>query len=265
MKPLGSLEKQFSHYKDGVYYYDLTITIGDKVVVATVPRYHQFMGWIEIFGLPPQSEWVILGDVPAFSKRADLVIDGQTWEEEVQYIPTPSKSQHRIEVTRRNETDWEKTVFTETYTEAPEQIKVEVTFTHHDGTYHVLMNKGLVGVADLSETELSHYRTLEAEHGQTDMLWRKTFQAKGELPPVYYHLLPGQALVDISDCQGSVFEVGYSAGTSDLDAPHGSWYKHCTVNERTFRVVESDYASEMMMIDSKKEAVKTSYRKQLFG
>lgn len=59
----GHLKMKFSHQEKDMFFYDADIDYKGKKVKFLLPRYQPMVGWIEVFGLPPQNEWVILEDL----------------------------------------------------------------------------------------------------------------------------------------------------------------------------------------------------------
>ena len=264
MEKIGALEMHFSHIDDGVYYYQLDISVAGVKRTILLPRYHRMMGWIEAFGLPPQFEWVILEGVPDFSKTARLVIDNEAFEEVVSYTHERAAAMHRTSVTRTGILS-ESATCTEDYTAAPQAIRVRSDFEHPAGIYTCETAKAAVTEAELSSTEAAFIQKTKVAHGPTETIWKKTFTAAGSLPPVYYRFFPPIPGLDLTECAGTILEVGYLATGGSVDQAHGSWHKLVDVNGKQFYILESDYSSREIDGSAGKEVIKDTYRKELFS
>ncbi|HMO77880.1 MAG TPA: hypothetical protein PKA42_00045 [Candidatus Paceibacterota bacterium] len=120
MHKLGNLDISFKEYRDGVYYYDIELKFGNKITSIVLPRYHTFLGWIEVFGLPPQNEWVILDNLNDFEKTGVIKVDDKEILESIKY--TSGKNSHTIKTTRELDGKKEMTVWKQDYENAPMKI-----------------------------------------------------------------------------------------------------------------------------------------------
>ncbi len=264
MKKIGELSMTFAELRDGVYYSDLLITTEGVTRTITLPRYHPLMGWVEIFGLAPQFEWLVLGDVPAFTKTVALHIDANEFTAQVTYTPKPEKQKHHVEVKRWNDELAETCVFTESYAEAPKHIKMQLDCDHDAGTYTCASTKGLVAVGELHDEEKIFVTETMRTHGETEHIWKKEFVANGSLPPIYYTFFPPISGVDLTNVTGHIVEVGYMAGDTGVDAVHGTWFKRLVVNDQIFYIFETEYSSKTINTPEGDQVVKDTYKKELF-
>ena len=264
LEKVGELNISYAGYVGGIFYYDLVIELYDEMRRIRLPRYDVMMGWIEIFGLPPQFEWVILGDILPFKKSAALSIDSRLYKETVSYTPDPAALKHIITVERTGERE-EAVRFVEDYSKAPKEIVSSTTFTHPGGQYKCEVTKSPVALSELKGETEKFVRTCVKNHGLPDQVWFKHFESGGKLPPIYYHrffpLIPG---LDLNDCAGSVIEVGYLAGESGVDGVHGDWYKRLEVNDKVFYIKESGYTSTEVETEDGLMRIKDTYKKELF-
>lgn len=268
MKQIGEINIKFKNADCGVHYYDVLVRIGEKERRIVLPRYDIMLGWIEIFGFPPQHEWVVLADIKSFSKKATLLIDGEHISEKVDFNLNKKEGVHEIITTREIGTLKEVFTWIEDYTDAPKLIKNSGVFKHNDGTYAYVAEKSIVALEDLERVHKKQKNFVEdiiSTHGKPDVLWQKTFTAKGTLPHLFYKMFPIEDSVDLSDMQGSIIEVGYlEKSGEDIDRVHGNWYKLLTIGAERFFIEEGNYAPATIEIDGKKQHIKGTYTKKLF-
>lgn len=263
MKKIGNLEISFKEYKDGVYYYDVELKIGEKVVSIVLPRYHTFLGWIEVFGLPPQNEWCVLDNLGDFENSGVLKINGSEVLESIKY--TPGKNTHTIQTTREHNNKKEVCVWKQDYTEAPKKISSETNFDNNykaNWETEILADKTL-----LTESEMKFVSDIIERHGEPDVLARKTLKASGEIPPLYYMIFPIEEFLDTTNLSGSVIELGYLYKDSEheIDNVHGDWYKQFDFGNQRLYVNETNYSSCEINTGEKTERIKNTYRKELFS
>ena len=263
MQKIGVLDIAFKTYEADVYYYDVTVQVNGHTVSIVLPRYHAFLGWIEIFGLPPQNEWVVLDDLPAFHKQGVLEVDGQAITESVTY--TPGAQSHTIETIRRQGDVEGVCVWKQDYSRAPESILSEVTFHFPDGSYQATWETEILAADELPATDQAFVSKIREAHGMYDVVIRKKFQAAGTPPPLYYSLFPIRDLVDLTQATGSIIEVGYTHTDSPhkIDRVHGAWYKKFDLGAATFYINETNYTSCQIETERGPEQIKNTYRKEL--
>lgn len=267
MKKLGTIDISFKELRDGVYYYNLSIIAGSLNRTAILPRYDAFLGWIEIFGLPPQNEWVILRDLPDFTKSATLTVDGVDILETVKYERDAARKTHRLDTTRTSGEIKETCTWTQDYTDAPHNIQSRTTFDHPQGTYTASWQTAVLNdTSTLTPVELAFYQKVVVERGTPDIIIKKTFNAKGIPPPLYYSLLPVTEIIDLADSTGSLIELGYLKKDSPhkVDQVHGDWFKRFDIGEQIFHIIESNYSSCPVEVDGVETQVKNTYRKGLY-
>lgn len=265
MKQLGSIDISFKNYADGIYYYDVLIQIGENKRVVILPRYDAFLGWIEVFGLPPQNEWCVLDDFDDFSKEAILVIDSKEIKESVRYIA--GDNTHTIQTDRQIGNVIEKSTWQQDYRNAPDSMTSEVIFEHVDGKYETKWGtKILTENSSLTSAEQLFVANRESVCGKPDLLIKKTFSTSGVLPSIYYSLFPIEGLIDLKQTSGSVVEMGYLRNDSPhkVDRVHGDWYKRFDFGDKVFYVNETNYSSCDQETDQGTERIKDTYRKELF-
>lgn len=265
MNKIGTIDIAFHSYTDGIYYYDVQVDMQGKKRSIILPRYDVFLGWIEVFGLPPQNEWVVLDELADFSKTATLVVDGVEYEEAVTYAA--GENSHHIETVRRRDEHEERCVWTQRYVDAPHAIQNESTFVHAGRRYQASWQTAVLDdVSGLTSAEAAFANEIVAEAGTSDVIIKKTVSAAGELPPLYYTLFPVMDVLDLSKVSGTVIELGYLQTNSPhkVDAVHGDWYKRFVFGDTVLRVVESNYSSRDQLTEAGIKRIKDTYRKELF-
>ncbi len=263
MVKIGDLNIKYSHFNNGIYYYSVHIDVNGVKRQIVLPRYHQMVGWIEVFGLPPQFEWVILETIGDFDKEAVLTIDGEEFRESVSYRANESEKQHEFTVTREGVFS-EQVHCVESYRQAPQLVSLKTNFEHQEGAYVCDYKKSLIDIEDVLDTEQNFVDMILIENKIPDHVWRKHFTAFGKIPPVYYHFFPLISGLDVSQCSGSVLELGYQAGEEGVDAVHGDWHKLLRINDQSFYIKETGYSSREVTTPNGTERIKDTYRKELF-
>ncbi len=282
MKPLGRLFMRFKTCKDGVLYYEIDVEIKGEKKKLLVPRYHAFLGWIEIFGLPPQNEWCVLKQLKPFEREGTLKIDGEELKERVIFNPDFERKMHSIITVRKGSGDYEYFQWFEDFSRAPGKIEEAGIFTHSNGVYRYFCRKE--GSKSGREDELAPERFLRREKlpisveekireisedkGRPDSMWLKNFEAKGALPRIYYKMFPTEVLdLNLENSAGKVIELGYlNKSGGEIDRVHGEWYKFFTFekDDRAFFIREGEWSSTEAEIDGRKERIKNTYGKRLF-
>lgn len=267
MKRIGVIDISFRNYENGIFYYDLSVQIQNKKRNVVLPRYNIFLGWIEIFGLPPQNEWVVISDIDDFTKTGDLVIDGRNVKESVTYTADKASFKHTIETVRETNKDKETHTWTQNYKNAPESITSEGLFKHKEGAYSSHWTTCILKAGEeLPHADLAFVENCKSKHGAPSLLIKKEFTASGVLPPLYYSLFPVDELLDLTEISGSVIEIGYlkKDSTYEIDRAHGDWYKKFDFGEQQLYVFESNYTSCDLKTEAGVKRIKDTYRKELF-
>jgi len=234
-------------------------------VVALIPRYHAFLGWIEIFGLPPQHEWCILKDLKSFKKNAKLVVNNITFDESIEFYK--DKDTHFVAVYRSNEDIFENFYWYKNT--SSNGIKEEGYFEHSNGIYIYRVKKKMIKkVKALDSRQRRFFEEITKKEGNPDVIILKNFKAKGTKMPIYYLLFPTLEVLDTKDienCKGWLLEIGYLNKIGDeIDKVHGRWFKLIHVNDKCFFVVEGNWSSTVVEVDGIRERVKKSYSKELY-
>ncbi len=267
MRKIGIIDISFKEYLEGVYYYNLDIDIQGIKKHISLPRYHTFLGWIEVFGLPPQNEWVALKAFDNFTKTGTIVIDGENISEKVTYGYDSVSGVRTVETLREAMGLSEHSVWKQYRTDAVGHTKSEVSFTHSHGEYFVHVDTAVcAGSTVLFKEQQVFVDVCKQERGAPDLVLLKKFSVQGVPPPLYYRIFPPIEMIDLGHGQGSLLEVGYfrKNSTYEVDHVHGDWYKRFDDGKNILKIVESNYTSCDVEIGGKVERIKNTYRKELF-
>lgn len=266
MKPLGEIYKSFDRQEGRVSYYKTVVSWNGKKKTLELPRHDPALGWIEIFGFPPQHEWVVLNSFEPFKSKATLKIDGKSIEETMSYIPRTDKKEHYIKVERKNGTEKEIFEWTENYSENPKIIDTGI-FTHKKGKYSYKTEKNILNpknLSTLSAVEIKYYEDKKKELGEPSLIITKDCVASGAPPPIFSEMFFVNKS-DVVDCRVRLLELGYlGKEESDLEKAHGDWYKLVDFNSDLFEIQEKCGAFRKEIVDGKPIQIKDSYTKTIY-
>lgn len=268
MKQIGEMDMKFKKGNRDIHYYDVAINIGGNRKKIVLPRYHIMLGWVEVFGFPPQQEWVVLADIKPFTKKAMLSVNSEDIKEKVDFNLNKKEGFHEIITTRELGDLKEIFTWTEDYTNAPESIKDAGKFVHNDGVYKYTVEKNLITKNNfkyLTKKQKTFVGDITNKHGEPDAIWRKVFKARGVIPSLFYKMFPIVDNIDLTNIKGSIVEVGYLEKEGEgVDRAHGDWYKLIELNDQDFFIEEKNYSSLTIKIGGKKQTVKGTYSKKLY-
>ncbi len=248
MREIGKLEMKLKEVKKGVGYYNVRVEVLGKKVKFLLPRYHPFLGWIEIFGLPPQHEWCVLKQLEPMRERAILEVGNKRYEESLNFQPYPEGEMNFISIFRKEigGKTFEHFHWVEDYSGAPKEVIEHGLFQHDDGIYVYTLEKGVVKEVK-GKLQKEFVDQVVKEHGETSQIWLKKFGCMGKVPPVYYQLFPTLEVLskrELERCKGWGLEIGYLVKEGEeLDKVHGNWYKLFKIGDKLFYVEESSYGS----------------------
>lgn len=266
MKLLGEIHKSFDRQEGNVSYYRMVVAWGGEEKIIDLPRHHQALGWIEIFGFPPQHEWVVLDSFEPFESRATLKIDGKSIEETMSYTPRADKKEHYIKVERKSGAEDEVFEWTENYSKTPKIIDTGV-FTHKKGKYSYKTEKNILDPRDLNtltKIEIQYYENKKKELGEPSLIITKDCKAGGTPPPIFSEMFFVDKS-DIADCSVRSLELGYlNKEGSDLEKAHGDWYKLFDLNGELFEIQEKCGEFREEIVDGKPVEIKDSYTKTIY-
>jgi len=258
----GMIDMRFKRRSKDCLYYDVVVSSGRKRVEIELPRYHPMIGGIEVFGLPPQNEWVVLTP-----HKNPFVGKGVI---KVKNDKKIAKIKERIEIVTNEEDAWRfverdwhlgKKFERQLYFEDWSQMKAagcnqkRWVFVHSNGMYVVSvlghMNPAL---KLLTKKQKEFLEKIKAERGKPTDTWLKQVNTNGTPPPLYKQLFPfwKTQLENV----GSVFEIGY-----EKELSHGDWYKFFDFGKQCYEVQEDNWTSKSIQWKGKSTKIKNTYRK----
>lgn len=263
----GLLEMSFRAKKNDIFYYDVLIHFGKKKVKFILPRYQPMVGWIEVFGLPPQNEWVFLdNERKAWQKTAsfDFEINDKKFKmkEMLEVFPDIANKRRSLELTRTMSKETESQSYQEDWSEmdAKNTITKRSVFRHSEGHYFidetVIFNPP---IETLSSEQKNFVATIKKEHGDPSLgIWLKRSTMSGKYPPMYSKLFPfwGKDILEAKYVES--IELGYEVAQA-----HGDWYKLFEIAGKTFEIMEDNYTEREELYKNKKTKIKNTYRKRI--
>lgn len=247
-----------------IFYYHVDIDYKSEHVKIRLPRYAPMVGWIEVFGLPPQNEWVVLDSTEKLKKKGVLTIKqkGRAFKiNETINITTDSKACWRvIRLERSSGKVFENQLCVEDWSCLQDQraIKKYLFFEHSKGTYFVTLEcikNPKLNI--LSVKERRYLDTIQKERGKSNEVWLKKFSANGVPPPLYYKIFPFWKN-NWKRGDGRALEIGY-----EKEMSHGDWYKLFTLGTQHFEIKEDGWGSRRVTCQGKQIRIKDTYRKSI--
>lgn len=267
MDPLGKIKISFDRQCGLVAYYKMVVSWKGEEKVLELPRHHQSLGWIEIFGFPPQNEWVVLGSFEPFESKAILKINGNNIEEIVSYMMRTGKREHYIKVERKNDAEKEVFEWTENFSEAPKIVNTGI-FKHSRGEYSYTCDKNILdsqNLSTLTRNEIKYFEDKRKELGKPSLIITKDCKAGGAVPPIFNWMFFIKES-DVIDCRVRTLEIGYLRGKgSNLERAHGDWYKLIDLNGKLFEIQEKCGVFREEIINGKPAQIKDTYAKVIYA
>src|SRR3989344_1044579 len=258
----GELTIQFLKQVGDLFYYKVLIEYKKEKIEFVLPRYAPMVGWIEIFGLPPQNEWVVL-DGNDYSKKqtSDFVIiqnGKKSIIKENLSISTDDKNGWRlIDYKRKLGGIYEnQTCFEDWSTfETTGKIEKRMLFKHSEGEYFVT----LTGIKNpdnslLSKQQQKYSQKVTQKQGKSSEVWLKQFNVHGNPLPIYNKIFPFWKHL-WKQSQGSIIEIGY-----EKEMSHGDWYKLFEAGNEVYEIFEDNFTSLDVIYKGKKIKIKDTYR-----
>lgn len=263
----GILDITFKNKKGDIFYYDVSIHFGKKKVKFTLPRYHPMVGWIEVFGLPPQNEWVFLGnEKKSWRKTAPFYFQVNDkkfkMKEVLEVFPDFINNRRSLELTRiigkEVETQWYEEDWSKMATE--NKMTKRSVFKHSGGHYFVdeeiFFNPS---IEILNPKQKSFVESTKKKHGNPSMgIWLKRSKMSGSYPPMYSQLFPFWNKNILSAKYVESIELGY-----EIAQAHGDWYKIFEIAGKVYEIEEDNYSEREETYKSKKVSIKNTYRKKI--
>ncbi len=263
----GVLDITFKNSKGDVFYYDVSINFSRNKVKFTLPRYHPMVGWIEIFGLPPQNEWVFLdNEQKAWHKTTpfNFEVNGMKFKmkETLEVFPDLVNNRRSLELRRtigkEIETQWYEEDWSKMSSE--NRITKRSVFKHSGGHYFVDEEMFFNPTLEmLNKKQKSFVENIKKKHGNPSMgIWLKRSKMSGSYPPIYSQLFPfWKKNILNAKCVESV-ELGY-----EITQAHGDWYKIIEIAGKVYEIEEDNYTERDEIYKNKKVSIKNTYRKKI--
>lgn len=263
----GYLKIKFSHQKKNIFFYDADISYNDKKVRFILPRYQPMVGWIEIFGLPPQNEWVILEDLGKHWQKESGIIIYQGAKE--------IKIKEKIEVFNNYKNGWriikfdrkagdllERQICLEDWLllgTAERRIRKQMVFNHSEGVYYATIDAFKdPEKKSLSPIQSAFLEKVIKEKGKPTLgVWLKKFSCHGDPLPIYGKLFPFWENT-WNNAEGGLLEIGY-----EKEMMHGDWFKLFEAGSKRFEIQEGGWTSREVVWQGKKIRIKNTYEKKI--
>jgi len=265
----GYLNFKFSHQEKDVFFYDVDIDYKNKKVKVKfiLPRYQPMVGWIEIFGLPPQNEWVILEDLGKhWQKESNIVLyeGGKEIkiEEKIEVFNNYQDNWRIINLERKAGDLFEKQMCWEEWTSSSDIImhpRKRMIFHHSNGVYYVTVEAFKnPDKKSLSPSQSAFLENVLEQKGKPTLdVWLKKFSCHGDTLPIYSKLFPFWEDA-WNNAEGSLLEIGY-----EKEMLHGDWFKLFEAGDKRFEIEEGGWTSREVEWQGRKIRIKNTYEKKI--
>lgn len=263
----GCLNLRFSHQEKDTFFYDAKIDYKGKKTKFLLPRYSPMMGWIEIFGLPPQNEWVILDDLGRhWQKESEIILYENEKEikinEKIEVFNNYKDSWRIIKLDRKVGDLFENQICLEDWSainKAEKCIKKRMVFHHFGGVYYATV-EAIKNPEEklLTSAQCAFLNQVKKERGNPTLgVWLKKFSCHGDPLPIYSKLFPFWEDA-WNNTEGSLLEIGY-----EKEMMHGDWFKLFEARDRRFEIQEGGWTSREVEWQGKKIRIKNTYEKKI--
>lgn len=252
---------------------------GEYETEFELPRYDVFLGWIEIFGLPPFNEWVLLRDFDSLEKQFSGQLNGERYRESVS-IEKKGPAGTEIKLNRESGDIEERYSVREIeYSKSATSGGLAIfDVQHSQGEYHARLERSVAEnpgeieelKKDLEEDEIAYLEKVIDEEGKPSVVVLKESVVDGKAPPVYQKLFPFWGKTRFNEDGVRSIELGYmESGDSEskVDQMHGDWYKLFTFEDFDYRqleIREGNWKSTETDFQGKKVHTKKHYEKHLY-
>jgi hypothetical protein len=252
---------------------------GELETEFDLPRYHTFLGWIEIFGLPPCNEWVLLEDFKQLEKEFEGEIKGEKYSESLK-IEDKGPIGTWIELKRESgKMEEEHQAIELEYSETSTSGSMALfNIDHSKGEYSARINRQIAENSEevdkikerLDKEEGKYLEARLEEEGNPSLVVFKKAEVYGSAPPVYQKMFPFWNKKEFNNSEIRILEVGYmDKGDSeeDIDNLHGRWYKLFSFEDfdhNQLEIREGNWQSTEIHFQGEKTHTKDHYEKHLY-
>lgn len=252
---------------------------GEKQTEFDLPRYDTHLGWIEIFGLPPYNEWVLLKEFEQLNKNFCGKINGENYSENLK-IEDRGPAGVQIQLERKSggaEETYRITELDATESSASESAAL-FHVDHSDGTYDARIDRRIAQESgeledlkqELNEKERDYIENIISMEEEPDIAVLKKAQVNGETPAVYRKMFPFWERTEFENSEIRVIELGYMEygdTDSEVDKLHGRWYKLFSFQDFDYdqlEIREGNWRSTEVELEGQKQNTKQHYEKHLY-
>lgn len=260
----GMLSISYDRIEKDLFYYNVDLNYKKKRVKIRLPRYTSMIGWIEVFGLPPQNEWVVLEPVKSIHKKGILEIMRSRKKIQIKeeiFIQTSLDTSTRfITLVRSFKGSAEKQTYIEDWSDLQSKrvIRKYIHFEHSGGIYSTKLTcYKNPSTSLLTPKERDYLQHIQKAKGKSKEIWLKKFSALGNPPRLYNMIFPFWKDT-WKNVNGRALEIGY-----EREMSHGDWYKLFTLGKRAFEIKEDGWKSKRIKFQGKKIRIKDTYRKSI--
>ncbi|MFB6116195.1 MAG: hypothetical protein ABEK10_01670 [Candidatus Nanosalina sp.] len=273
---IGSLSIDLDRERsnDEVMIYSVEAEVEGEETRFELPRYDTHLGWIEVFGLPPFNEWVLLREFQYLNKSFSGQLNGENYSESIE-VEKKGVTGHRINLQRTME-DEEEYYNIRTF-ETP-QGNTDSIFEciNSRGVYTAAITKKEINNPDegdlkiLGEEQRKYAQKIFEKEGQPDKLTLKKSRIDGPTPAIYRKLFPFWDKEEFDDSQVISVELGYlnqGDNKTELDKAHGDWFKLFQFQEfdhSMLEIREGNWRSTTDWFKGDRKNTKEHYEKHLY-
>lgn len=280
-EPIGELVLNLPEHpiKDGTPYYNIQCSVKDKHINLEIPRYHTHLGWVEIFGLPPFNEWVILEDINKLNGEFEGELGEGKFSESIQLYQSSTVSEIELQREYQGKKETAKTLKTnQTFDELNSSISI-TNWRHTSGTCSSHL-KALFAETDRERDQIKNRASpehrkymeeiLEEEEDLPDSVVLKKAVINGETPAVYRNLFPFWNTTNFSNMEVEIIELiyrEYGDNQKDIDSFHGRIYKLFSFEDFDhdhLEIREGNWKSTEIEFQGQKTTTKEHYEKHLY-
>jgi hypothetical protein len=263
----GILDITYKNKKGDIFYYDVTITFGKKKVTFVLPRYKPMVGWIEVFGLPPQNEWVFLEDSASYWKKTTpftFTVDKKVFrmKESLEVFPDYKHNRRSLELVREIGKEKEVQTYEEDWSKMEREGKITKRSIFKGGTGHYFVDEEAFlnpSLKTLSSVEKKFVEIIKKKHGNPTLgIWVKHATMRGAYPKIYQQLFPFWNNSILQAKEVRTIELGY-----EISKGHGDWYKLFEIGGQLYEIEEDNYTEREEVYNGKKVSIKNTYRKKI--